>query len=191
MPLPLNAAAMTSDFRKKNHGGGEDYVYTVLYKEDCGFLKCNCRSFESRGYPHMSSELEKYKELEKMFNEMTDIALILLLFCLYIEEPHKKGKGKIKKKKKESCGRDSSSCNERKRKAAARRPQVEAANLRSISENLLVVDSRGRPRTNCLRSSNESGHRTVRRRVANNSQQQRRTNSRRMNALKQHKSKFK
>lgn len=27
----------------------KDFVYIVLYMEDGGFLKCNCRSFESRG----------------------------------------------------------------------------------------------------------------------------------------------
>lgn len=96
----------------------KDFVYSVLYKEEGCFLKCNCRSFESKGllcahilivasmkdvrrfheryllrrwrkdvhrrykriffdegYPHMTIEFAKFKELEKIFNDVADIAL--------------------------------------------------------------------------------------------------------------------
>ncbi|KAI5683451.1 hypothetical protein M9H77_04679 [Catharanthus roseus] len=58
------------------------------------------------------------------------------------------------------------------------------------------INPNGRPWTTHLRSSHEPGHRTVRKRVANNSQQQRRTNSRPVSqsasqSASQYKSQFK
>ncbi|KAI5682682.1 hypothetical protein M9H77_03910 [Catharanthus roseus] len=64
-----------TDCEDVDTGLDKDFVYTVLYKEDDGFLKCNCRSFGSRGLlcAHILS-LRSTKTLRRGL-EAADIAL--------------------------------------------------------------------------------------------------------------------
>ncbi|KAI5659678.1 hypothetical protein M9H77_28471 [Catharanthus roseus] len=108
------------------------------------------RIFFGEGYPHMSMEFEKYKELEKIFNEIMDLAFSSEARILKFNQLLESNKAEVL------------NCNKGARIVV---------NQSTKSEGMVVLNPnvavpRGRPQSNCLRAANESGRRN-RRRVDN------------------------
>ncbi|KAI5653432.1 hypothetical protein M9H77_30619 [Catharanthus roseus] len=97
--------------------------------------------YDEGRYRKMGLFMKFIDHISKKRMENKDSILNLVQGCC--KEPHKKGEGEDQEKKRRaargdsgSCASSCPSCNERKRKVAARRPQFKAANLRSSNEKL-------------------------------------------------------
>ncbi|KAI5670431.1 hypothetical protein M9H77_10795 [Catharanthus roseus] len=123
-------------FYTQNNDTGEEegnaYERNVLRRWRKDVIRRHTRIFFDEGYPYMSMDFKKYKEFEKIFNEIVNLTLSnearILKFKQLLESN--------KVESSESEGR--------------------------VVLNPNVVVPRGRPRSNHLRASNESGRRNRR-----------------------------
>ncbi|KAI5680314.1 hypothetical protein M9H77_01541 [Catharanthus roseus] len=104
------------------------------------------RIFFEEGYPRMSMEFEKYKELEKIFNEIVDLALSSEARILKFKQLLESNKTEVL------------NCNG----GAGIVVNQSTKSERSVVLNPNVAVSKGQLRSNCLKATNESSRRNRR-----------------------------